>query len=107
TGELEGTQNNINTGLRISSAKDNAAVFAIAQKLRADLRGFNAVKQSLDRSISTADIAMAAASSISDLLIEMKEKAVAAADVGLDTISRDALTEDFEQLRNQITTIVS
>lgn len=107
TGELEGVQNNINTGLRISSAKDNAAVFAIAQKLRADLRGFNAVKQSLDRSISTADIAMTAASSISDLLIEMKEKAVAAADVGLDTVSRDALTEDFEQLRNQITTIVS
>jgi flagellin len=107
TAQLELTQNTINTGLRISSAKDNAAVFAIAQKLRADLRGFNAVKQSLDRSISTADIAMAAAGSISDLLIEMKEKAVAAADVGLDTISRDALTEDFEQLRNQITTIVA
>lgn len=107
TADLEGVQTNINTGLRISSAKDNAAVFAIAQKLRADLRGFNAVKQSLDRSISTADIAMAAASSISDLLIEMKEKAVAAADIGLDTVSRDALTEDFEQLRDQITTIVS
>lgn len=107
TADLESVQTNINTGLRISSAKDNAAVFAIAQKLRADLRGFNAVKQSLDRSISTADIAMAAASSISDLLIEMKEKAVAAADIGLDTTSRDALTEDFEQLRDQITTIVS
>ncbi|MBW7836353.1 MAG: flagellin [Sphingomonadales bacterium] len=107
TSDLEKTQTHINTGLRISSAKDNAAIYAIAQKLRADLRGFNAVKQSLDRSISTTDIAMTAASSISDLLIEMKEKAVAAADVGLDTASRDALTEDFEQLRDQITTIVA
>lgn len=107
TRSIEKTQTNVNTGLRVSSAKDNAAVYAIAQKLRADLRGFNAVKQSLDRAISTTDIALAAASSISDLLIEMKEKAVAAADAGLDTRSRDALTEDFEALRDQINSVIN
>ena len=92
TRDLEKTQTNINTGLKISSAKDNAAIFSIAQKLRADLRGYNAVKQSLDRSISTTDIALAAAGSISDLLIEMKEKTVAASDSGLDATSRTAPT---------------
>lgn len=107
TKSLEGTQTRINTGLRISSAKDNAAVYSIAQQLRADLRGYNAVKQSLDRSISTVDIALAAAGSISDLLIEMKEKAVAAADAGLDANSRTALAQDFEALRDQITTITA
>ncbi|MCC3860804.1 flagellin [Pseudemcibacter aquimaris] len=107
TKSLDGTQTRINTGLRISSAKDNAAVYSIAQQLRADLRGYNAVKQSLDRSISTIDIALAASSSISDLLIEMKEKAVAAADAGLDTDSRTALAQDFEALRDQITTITT
>ncbi len=107
TSQLEGTQTKINTGLKISSAKDNAAVYSIAQKLRADLSGFSAVKQSLDRSISNADIAMAAAGSISDLLIDMKEKAVAAADAGLDATSRDALAQDFNALRDQITIIVS
>jgi len=107
TRDLERTQTNINTGLKISSAKDNAAVYSIAQKLRADLRGYNAVKQSLDRSISTTDIALAAAGSISDLLIEMKEKAVAAADSGLDDTSRTALNEDFQALRDQVTTIVA
>lgn len=107
TKSLEGTQTRINTGLRISSAKDNAAVYSIAQQLRADLRGYNAVKQSLDRSISTVDIALAAAGSISDLLIEMKEKAVAAADAGLDADSRTALAQDFEALRDQITTITA
>ncbi|VAW00708.1 Flagellin protein FlaA [hydrothermal vent metagenome] len=107
TTDLERTQTRINTGLKISSAKDNAAIFSIAQKLRADLRGYNAVKQSLDRSISTTDIALAAAGAISDLLIEMKEKAVASADAGLDTTSRTALNEDFEALRNQITIIVA
>ncbi len=107
TKDLEMTQTRINTGLKISSAKDNAAIFSIAQKLRADLRGYNAVKQSLDRSISTTDIALTAAGAISDLLIEMKEKAVAAADAGLDVTSRTALNEDFEALRDQITIIVA
>ncbi|MFC7050493.1 flagellin [Emcibacter nanhaiensis] len=107
TTDLETVQTRINTGLKISSAKDNAAIFSIAQGLRADLKGYNAVKQSLDRSISTVDIALAAGGSISDLLIEMKEKAVAAADSGLDQTSRDALAEDFEALRDQITTIIN
>ncbi len=107
TKSLDGVQTRINTGLRISSAKDNAAVYSIAQQLRADLRGYNAVKQSLDRSISTVDIALAAASSISDLLIEMKEKAVAAADEGLDATSRVALAQDFDALRAQITIITN
>jgi len=104
--ELEATQTRINTGLRISTAKDNAAVFSIAQKLRGDLRGLNAVTQSLDRGVSTVDVALAAATSISDLLLEMKEKAVAAADQGLDTTSRTALSQDFAALRDQITSIV-
>ncbi|HEC01187.1 MAG TPA: flagellin [Sphingomonadales bacterium] len=107
TRDLEQTQTRINTGLKISTAKDNAAIFSIAQKLRADLRGYSAVKQSLDRSISTTDIALAAAGAISDLLIEMKEKSVAAADAGLDPTSRTALNEDFQALRDQITIIVA
>lgn len=104
--DLQDTQTKINTGLRISSARDNAAVFSIAQKLRSDLRGLSAVTQSLDRGISTVDVALAAASAVSDLLLEMKEKAVAAADQGLDTTSRTALSQDFVSLRDQITSVV-
>ena len=105
--ELEQTQTRINTGLKIGSAKDNAAVYSIAQKLRGDVKGLNAVTQSLDRGISSVDVALAAANAISDLVLEMKERAVAAADEGLDTTSREALNEDFEALRDQITTIVN
>ncbi|RMF11981.1 MAG: flagellin [Alphaproteobacteria bacterium] len=104
---LQKTQNAINTGLKVASAKDNAAVFAIAQNLRSNVGGLNAVKQSLDRAIGAADVALAAGQAVSDLLIELKEKAVAAADTGLDTASRDALNDDFVQLRDQITSIVS
>jgi flagellin len=105
--ELEMVQNRINTGLSVSSAKDNGAVFAIAQNMRSDVAGLRAVQQSLDRAISTVDVSIAAAEGISDLLIEMKEKALAASDASLDTASRDALNEDFEALREQIATMVS
>lgn len=107
TAALNKTQSAINTGLKVASAKDNAAVFAIAQNLRSDVAGLNSVKSSLDRAISTADVALAAGGAVSDLLIEMKEKAASAADAGLDTASRTALNDDFKQLRDQITTIVS
>ncbi|WP_417461875.1 flagellin [Kordiimonas sp.] len=104
---LQNTQSSINTGLKVSSAKDDAATFAIAQKLRGDVAGLNAVKSSLDRATSTVDVAIAAGEAVSDLLIELKEKAVAAKDSGLDTASRTSLNNDFSQLRSQITSIVS
>jgi len=104
--ELSEVQNRINTGLKVASAKDNGGVFAIAQNMRSDVAGLGAVRQSLDRAISTVDVAVAAGEAISDILIEMKEKAIAAADSSLDTSSRDALNEDFTALRDQITTIV-
>lgn len=103
--ELEMVQNRINTGFRVSSAKDNGAIYAIAQNMRSDVAGLRAVTQSLDRAISTVDVALSAAEGISDLLIEMKEKALAASDTSLDTASRDALNEDFVALRDQISTM--
>ena len=105
--QLSTVQSRINTGLKVASAKDDAATFAIAQTLRGDVSGLNAVKSSLDRSQSTIDVAIAAGEAVSDLLIQLKEKAVAAKDSGLDTASRTSLNNDFGQLRDQITSIVT
>ena len=105
--DLQQVQQRINTGLAISSAKDNGGVYAIAQSMRADVGGYKAVNQSLDLAMSTVDVALAGGEAISDLLVEMKEKALAGADTSLDTASRTALNEDFKALRDQITTIVS
>jgi len=104
---LDETQTRINTGFKVDSAKDNGALFAIAQNLRADIGGLQAVQQSLDRGISTVSTALAAGEAISDLLIEMREKAAAASDEGMDDQSRQALNNDFVSLREQITSIVS
>ncbi len=107
TSALNTTQTQINTGLKVASAKDDAATFAIAQKLRGDVAGLNSVKASLDRANSTIDVAIAAGEAVSDLLIELKEKAVSAKDTSLDTTSRASINNDFKQLRDQITSIVS
>lgn len=105
--ELAATQNRINTGFRVSGAKDNGSIYAIAQNLRSDVAGLTAVKQSLDRGISTVTVALSAGESISDLLLDLKAKAAAASDQGLDTASRSALNTDFIALRDQINTIVN
>lgn len=105
SGLLDRTQGRVNTGLKVASSKDNAAVFAIAQTMRGNLAGLSAVQNSLDRAMSTLDVAIAGAEAISDLLIEMKEKAVAAKDPGLDADSRTSLSDDFVQLRDQIESI--
>ena len=104
---LDTIQTQINTGLRVSSAKDNSATYAIAQSLRAENAGLSAASASIDRALSTIDVAIAAGEAVSDLLIELKEKAVAAKDAGLDTASRQSLNNDFVQLRDQITSIVN
>ncbi len=106
TRQLETTQSRINTGLAVSSAKDNGAIFAIAQGMRADVASYGVVKQSLDRTGSTVDTAIAAGEAVSDLLVEMKEKALGAKDGTLTTAQRSAYDEDFKALRDQITTIV-
>jgi flagellin len=104
--DLAQTQNAINTGLKVSSAKDDGAVYAIAQNMRGDVAGYGAVTDSLNRGMSAIDVAMSAGQSISDLLVEMKTKALAASDTSLDTTSREAMNQDFIALRDQITTIV-
>lgn len=104
--QLQTVQNRINTGLAVSSAKDNGGIYAIAQNMRAEVGSLRAVNNSLDLAISTVDVALAAGDAISDLLIEMKEKALAASDTSIDSASRTALDEDFKALRDQITTIV-
>jgi flagellin len=105
--QLGTTQNRINTGLKISSAKDNAAIYGIAQNQRAVSNSLNSVVSSLQRGQSTVDVALSAGNSVSDLLNQMKEKALAAVDVTLDTTSRAALNNEFVSLRNQITTVTS
>lgn len=105
--QLEITQSRINTGKKVASAKDNGAIWAIAQGQRADIGALGAVRQSLDRGVAAVDVALAAGETVSDLLLQMKEKALAATDASLKTAARAALNEDFKALRDQIASVTS
>ena len=105
--DLANTQNIISTGKKINSAKDNGAVWSIAQTMQGKVAALDAVKDSLNRAQSTIDVAMSAGQQVSDLLTQMKAKVLAASDTSLDATSRTALNEDFKSLRDQIGKVVS
>ena len=104
---LATTQNRINTGKSVANAKDNGAIWAIAQGQRADIGALGAVKQSINRGIAAVDVALAAGETVSDLLLQLKEKALSATDASLKTSARAALNEDFKALRDQIATVTA
>ena len=103
--QLEQVQNRINSGFKVNGAKDNASIWAVAQGQRADIGALSAVKMSLDRATSIADVTLAAGESISDLLLQIKEKVVAAMDPSIGTDSRTALNADYKSLLRQIVQI--
>jgi flagellin len=105
-GQLAQTQSAINSGLKVADARDNGAIYAIAQNQRASVAGYQSVLNSLNNGSSSIDVALSAGQSISDLLIQLKQQALSAADPSLDTASRQALNANFTALRDQITTIV-
>ena len=105
-GQLNTTQSAINSGYKVANARDDGAIFAIAQNQRGQVAGYQAVMSSINNATSAVDVALSAGQSISDLLIQMKAKALSAADSSLDTASRQALNANFTALRDQITTIV-
>lgn len=104
--QLQEVQNRISTGLAINGAKDNAAVWAIAQGQRADIGSLGSVQSSLNRATSIADVAASAGATISDLLVQMKANVVGALDPSIDTASRNALDSAYKSELRQITSIV-
>src|ERR1700748_3314847 len=90
-GQLNTTQSAINSGLKVADARDDGAIFAIAQNQRAAVAGYGSVINSINNGTSSIDVALSAGQSISDLLIQLKQKALQAADASLDTSSRNAL----------------
>ena len=107
--DLNVTQNRVNTGLKISSAKDNGAIFAIATAQRAEMGAQDAVKQSLQRGQSIVDVALAAGETVTSALNELKSLAVAIQDdAGNASPATDwsdngkKLIADFEALAKEI-----
>ncbi|RBP96870.1 flagellin [Rhodobacter sp. 140A] len=101
---LSKTQSEISTGKTVSSAKDNAAVWAISKVMEADVQGFQGISDSLSLGESTVAVARQAAETVTDLLTQMQSKIVSAQDENVD---RDKIQTDVEALKAQISSVVS
>lgn len=105
--EMDGIQSRINTGLKVAVAKDNGAIYNIAQQQRSELSAYDAVRNSLNRAKSIADVALAAGEQISDIFSQMREKAVAASDASASATSRAAYNAEFIALRDQVASVIA
>jgi len=101
---LNKTQDEISTGKKVASAKDNSAIWAISKVMESDVKGFKGISESLSVGDSTVGVARQAAETVTDLLTQMKGKIVAAQASNVD---RTKIQTDIAALRSQITTTVS
>ena len=106
TGKLQSqAMQQLSSGLRINSARDDAAGMAIATRMTNQIRGLNqAVKNSND-AVTLVQTAEGATSSITDMMQRMRELALEAVNGTQDDTQRGYLDLEFQQLKQQIVDI--
>ena len=105
--ELTQVQDRINTGLKVASGRDNGAVFSIAQDQRGRLAAQSIIRDAIDRATATIDVGLSAAGSVQNVLMQMKDKALAASAPGLSTTQIAAYNNDFIALRESLDPLVN
>ncbi|MDR6214111.1 flagellin domain-containing protein [Paracidovorax wautersii] len=111
---LNGTQSSLATsmqrlssGLRVNSAKDDAAGLAIAERMNAQVRGMNVAVRNANDGISLAQTAEGALGKIGDNLQRMRELAVQAANDSNNSTDRTALDNEYKQLAQENARVIA
>ena len=102
---LGGTMQQLSTGSRINSAKDDAAGLAIGSKMTSQIRGLDMAVRNANDGISLLQTAEGATSTMTDMLQRMRELAVQAANDTNASADRTALNTEFQQLSKEIARI--
>ena len=92
----------LSSGLRVNSAKDDAAGLAIAERMNTQVRGLNVAARNANDGISLAQTAEGALGKVGDMLQRMRELAVQAANASNSAEDRKALQAEVAQLRDEI-----
>jgi flagellin len=95
----------LSSGLRINSAKDDAAGLAISESLKSQIRSFNVAERNASDGISMAQTAEGALGEVHDILGRMRELATQAANGSLTSADRGFLQTEFGSLQSEITRI--
>jgi flagellin len=97
----------LSSGLRVNSAKDDAAGLAISERMNAQVRGLNVAARNANDGISLAQTAEGALGKVGDMLQRMRELAVQSANASNNGSDRTALQAEVTQLRQEIDRVVS
>jgi flagellin len=97
----------LSSGLRVNSAKDDAAGLAISERMNAQVRGMNVAIRNANDGISLAQTAEGAAGKIGDALQRMRELAVQSANGTNNAGDRDNLQTEFSELQAEVTRLVT
>jgi flagellin len=103
---LDKTQNRISTGMKVSSAFDDGASFAVAQQLRSNIGSLGAVNERLSVAKGLTATTMSALENISNTMKDLKETTVKLADQSLDANSRLQYEDQYEKLALDINQFV-
>ena len=99
---LASSMQRLSSGLRVNSAKDDAAGMAIAERMTAQVRGMNVAARNANDGISLAQTAEGALGKVSDSLQRMRELAVQSANATNSNSDKDSLDKEFGELAKEI-----
>lgn len=105
--QLQAVQTRVSTGLRVSSAKDDAASFAIAQGLRGNVRGYEAIQEQLSKAKGTMSVSITAATQISNTLNDIRSVVTKLADDNVTGAQRTQYEGDYANLRAEVVRFVA
>ena len=103
---LSTSMQRLSSGLRINSAKDDAAGLSIAERMNAQVKGMNVAIRNANDGISLAQTADGALAQVGDSLQRMRELAVQARNATNTSSDRDSLNKEFGQLQSEITRVL-
>jgi len=96
----------LSSGLRVNSAKDDAAGLAIAERMNAQVRGMNVAIRNANDGVSLAQTAEGALANVGDALQRMRELAVQARNSTNTAADKDSLQQEFAQLQLEISRVL-
>jgi flagellin len=105
-GSMATSMQRLSSGLRVNSAKDDAAGLAIADRMQSQVRGMSVAIRNANDGVSLAQTAEGGLSKISDSLQRMRELAVQSSNATNTTSDREALNDEFTELQAEIERVV-
>ena len=105
TERLAGSFRRLSTGLRISTAADDAAGLAISERLRSQIRSLDQAKRNANDGISLVQTAEGALNEVSSILTRLRELSIQSANGSVSGADQDTLNEEFTSLINEVNRI--